>query len=345
MPAGTMNPLEDFDYEVACDDFLLYELGRLIEEDKASFDEQEFQIVIATGIYEHIERRLTVRSNIARRLRTQRGLRAGRLLHAVEDIEAQLRDFPEIIHSYTGYLFGRLEECAAIEPEARITAAADTLFEYTGDREAAKSAIEILGSNPSAVSARVLAHAISEPLLPEDLEAAAYAHVRSMWPLPRPYVLYQLKPHTHEDLPFRWFQLFIECDEASAVDRILEETIVHGDDPDFREDLFVLAELLAGARDPETEEKIMQVINSDETPGPAVDILVGFLKDTKTQRHEGAKPEAWAALDKAYAANRKYLAAARLFDSGRKEEAIRALGELLQEDPQYPFALMLKGFD
>ena len=38
-----MNPLRDFDYHVACDDFLLYELGRLIEEDKASFDEAEFE--------------------------------------------------------------------------------------------------------------------------------------------------------------------------------------------------------------------------------------------------------------------------------------------------------------
>lgn len=340
-----MNPLEGFDYEVACDDFLLYELGRLIEEDKASFDEQEFQIVIATGIYEHIERRLTLRSNIARRLRTQRVLKAGRLLHAVEDIEAQLRDFPEIIQSYTGYLFGRLEECVSIEPAAQITAAADTLFEYTGDREEAKSAIEILGSNASAVSARVLAHAISEPLLPEDLEAAAYDYVRSMWPLPRPYILYLLRPHTHEDLPFRWFQLLIESEEPSAVDRILEETIVHGDDPDFREDLIVLIDLLARAKDPETEDKIVQVINSEDTPRSAVEILLRFLKDTKIQRREGTKPEAWAALDRAYAANKKYLAAARLFDSGQKEEASRALGELLQEDPQYPFALMLKRVD
>jgi hypothetical protein len=337
-----MNPFEGFDYAVACDDFLLYELGRLIEEDKASFDEPEFQTVIGTGIYEHIERRLTVRSNMALRLRTQRPLKAGRLLHAVEDIEAQLRDFPEVIQSYTAYLFARLEECVSIEPEEKITLAADTLFEYTSDREAAKSAIEILGSNPSAVSARVLAHAISEPLLPEDLEGAAYGYVRSMWPLPRPYILYLLKPHTHEDLPFRWFQLLVENDEPSAVDRILEETIVHGDDPGFREDLIAVIELLAQARDPETEEKIIQVINSEDTPRTAVEMLLGFLKDTKTQRHEGGKPEAWAAMDRAYAANKKYLAAARLVDSGKKEEGIRALDELLLEDPRYPFALMLK---
>jgi len=43
-----------------------------------------------------------------------------------------------------------------------------------------------------------------------------------------------------------------------------------------------------------------------------------------------------------YAANRKYLAAAKLFDAGKKADAGRALDELLKEDPQYPLALMLK---
>jgi hypothetical protein len=337
-----VNPFDGFDYRVNCGDFLLYELGRLIEEDKASFDEQEFQTVIATGIYEHIERRLNVRAEMAMRLRTQPGAKPGRLLHAIEDIEAQLRDFPEIIESYTGYLVVRLEECVDLESEERITTAADTLFEFTGDRDAAQAALDILGSTPSAVSARVLTHAISEPLLPEDLELAAYAHVRSMWPLPRPYILYLLKAHTHEDLPFRWFQLLVECDEPSAVDRILEEAIVHGDDPAFREDVMVLLELLGRTRDPETEEKILQVLNSEETPRAAVEMLEAFLKETKTQRHKDTKPEAWAALDRAYAANRKYLAAAKLFDSGKKEESAQALDELLREDPQYPFALMLR---
>src|SRR4051812_8663185 len=102
-----MNPLQNFDYRVACDDFLLYELGRLIEEDKASFDEAEFRNIIDAGISEHVERKLDIRAAIASRLRTDSGARAGRLLHATEDIEAPVRDFPEMIESYTSYLFPR----------------------------------------------------------------------------------------------------------------------------------------------------------------------------------------------------------------------------------------------
>ena len=33
--------LDDFDYRVDCDDFLLYELGRLIEEERASLEEKK----------------------------------------------------------------------------------------------------------------------------------------------------------------------------------------------------------------------------------------------------------------------------------------------------------------
>ena len=59
--------------------------------------------------------------------------------------------------------------------------------------------------------------------------------------------------------------------------------------------------------------------------------------------HKGTKDTApWTALDRAYAANKKYIAAARLFDSGKKADAGRAIDELLSEEPQYPFALMLK---
>ena len=81
------NPLEKFDYRIECDDFLIYELGRLIEEDRASFDDEEFRRVIDAGIHEHIERRLDVRANMALRLRTDGALR-DRLLRTIEDIES-----------------------------------------------------------------------------------------------------------------------------------------------------------------------------------------------------------------------------------------------------------------
>jgi hypothetical protein len=338
-----MNPLEKFDYRIPCDDFLLYELGRLIEEDKVSLDEPEFGRLIEAGIAEHVERRLDIRADMALNLRKDPRPGSGRLLRAIEDIETPLRDFPEIIQSYAAYLFERLETCAAAEPDDRLTTAADVLFESPDDRQTAAAALDALGGSPCAVSARVLAHAISEPMLPEDLEGKAYQYVRSMWPLPRHYILYSLKPHTHEDIPFRWFQLLIECDEPSAVDRILEEIVVHGDDPIFHEDLLALAGLFARGSDPETEDKILQVLNSEETPRAAAALLERVLKDERPGRGAGTeKSGTWAAMDRPFAANKKYLVAAKLLDSGKNEECIRSLDTLLKEDPQYPLALMLK---
>ena len=337
-----MRLLENFDYQVNCGDFLLYELGRLIEEDKVSLDEPEFRNLIEAGIAEHAERRLDVRAEMALKLRQSPAPGSGRVLHAIEDIESPLRDFPEIIESYTAYLFARLEECASVEPDDRITTAADLLLESPDDRSATDTALEVLGRIPCAVSARILAHAISEPMLPEDMEIKAYNCVRAMWPLPRHYILYSLKPHAHEDIPFRWFQLLIDCEEPSAVDRILEEVIVHGDDPTFREDLIALLELLSRARDPETEDKILQLVNSDSTPKTTVKMLESFLRDAATPRHNIERTGQWAALDRAYTANKKYVAAAKLFDAGKKAEASSAVDKLLKEDPQYPFALMLR---
>lgn len=338
-----MNLLDKFDYRIPCDDFLLYELGRLIEEDKVSLDELEFRTLIEAGIAEHVERRLDIRAEMALRFRKHPAAGSLRLLHAIEDIETQLREFPEIIRSYTAYLFERLESCASEEPDERLTTAADLLLESPDDRETADVALDALGRSPCAVSARVLAHAISEPMLPEDLEGKAYQYVRSMWPLPRHYILYSLKPHTHEDIPFRWFQLLIDCNEPSAVDRILEELVVHGDDPTFREDLLALIGLLGQAKDSETEDKILQVLNTGDTPRASAQMLEMFLRDEKAQLPAAVnKAGTWAALERAYASNQKYLAAAKLLDSGKKAECVRALDVLLQEDPQYPLALMLK---
>ena len=85
------------------------------------------------------------------------------------------------------------------------------------------------------------------------------------------------------------------------------------------------------------------MFNSDETPRAAREILEGFLRRSKIQTHkDNEKLEPWANLERIYAANKKYLAAARLFDSGQKAEANRKLDELLREEPDYPFALMLK---
>jgi len=336
--------LEDFDYSVECEDFLLYELGRLIEEDRASFEDEEFGRLIEAGIHEHIERRLDIRAEMARRLRASKSP-SGRLLHSLEDIEARLTEIPEIIHHYTAYLFRRLEECASRDPDERVVAAADALFDSPEDRHTVNAALDTLGSIPSTVSARVLAHAISEPMLDEEMETKAYRYVRAMWPAPRHYILYSLKPHSHEDIPFRWFQLLIDRDEPSAVDRILEEVLVHGADPNYREDLFALIELLEQARDPETVDKVVQVINSEETPRSTKKMLEDFLRQSNNADRaaiDSGQDGPWARSSRAYAANKKYLAAARLLDSGKRAAAGQALDELLKEEPQYPFALMLK---
>ncbi|MBI2150813.1 MAG: hypothetical protein HYU27_09460, partial [Acidobacteria bacterium] len=268
-----------------------------------------------------------------------------RVWRALEDIEASVRDQPAIVHGYTAYLFRRLEECASGNAgrEDAVTSIADRLFDSLDDRAAAEAAIDKLGLIRSPVSARVLTHLVSEPMLDEDLENKAYALLRALWPLPRHYILYSLKPHTHEDIPFRWFQLLVDSGEPSAVDRILEEVVVHGGDSNFREDLLALVELLRKSLDPDIDGKIMQALNSGELRPAAVEMLETFLRDTKTPRHRDTKEtDPWTALDRLYAINKKYVSIAKMFDEGRKADAARKLDELLEEEPQYPFALMLK---
>ena len=122
--------LADFDYRIDCDDFLLYELGRLIEEDRASFDDEEFPRLIDEGVQEHIETRLEIRAEMALRLRQlyskideRRRPAAARVLQLIEDIDLPLRDVEVVVRTYTAYLFQRLEECAGtssdLENEAR----------------------------------------------------------------------------------------------------------------------------------------------------------------------------------------------------------------------------------
>src|SRR5215470_4055686 len=79
-PSGTKTPIGEsveiiaqsiagFDFNVAPDDFILFELNRMIEEDRASFEDEEFRILIDQGIQQHIEENLAIRSNLAGALR------------------------------------------------------------------------------------------------------------------------------------------------------------------------------------------------------------------------------------------------------------------------------------
>jgi hypothetical protein len=334
------------DYAVQSEDFILYELSRLIEEDRASFDDAEFRNLIDEGIRAHIQESLELRARLSRTLRSSNltgdaRTVAMRVVHALEDVEADLCNVAVIVRNYTGYLFSRLE---SLEPEPsdedRISTAADLLFESTGDRSAAETALEVLCGRITAVSARVLAHAVSEPLLDEDLEAKAWTALKSSWPLPRHYMLYSLREHPHEDIPIRWFQLFVEVDEPSTVELVLDELRAHGENPAYVEDLAALMETLHPCRDPELEDKILDAVNSPTTSKAVQPLLGKFLEEHRPAGGDAASP--WSQRLQALERNRQYRRAAEMFEQGEKQKALELLGAILDGDPEYPFAVMLK---
>ncbi|HLQ78706.1 MAG TPA: hypothetical protein VK210_15210 [Terriglobia bacterium] len=372
-----------FDFGIHEDDFVLYELNRLIEEERASFEDEEFRILIDEGIREHIEENLPVRARLAGALRTAAPRLdpptrtvAERVIRALENAGYDLRNAGVIVRAYTSCLFEKLqllEDTSKDEAVARtmleswkngavsneplienlvhigrpaIGPTADILLlslESPEGRNAAETALAVLSSIRSSVSARVLAYVVSEPMLDEDLEARAYSALREFWLLARPFILYKLHSHAHEDLPFRWFQLLIEVDETSTTDLLYEEMRMHGDQPSYLEDLWALATLMARSRDPEIEDRVLEWINSPKMPQPVVPILEEFLKEYPRPNPK-ERPAAWVERSRLLDLNEKYVTASRLWDAGKKEDARRALAEILARDPGYPFALMLKKF-
>jgi hypothetical protein len=371
------NLLQDFDYNVESDDFILYGVDRLIEVDRASFEDEEFRRTIDEGIRNHIEEQIEIRAEIAMRLRSslpvldrETARIARRTIHALEDVEFPLHNVSLIVRSYTSYLFRRLEESpheSALEEEAArlierwhngeilreqmttllkaiggpaVSPLADLLFQTGEDRMAAETAIDTLATIRRSTSARVLAHAIAEPLLDEDLELKAYAAGRALWPQQRHYMLQELSSHEHEDLPFRWFQLLVECNELNAVDLILGEVLIHGEDTTYHEDLRSLLELLRNSGDPEVEAKIVGVINAEETPAQAKQLLENFIGAFSPA--PAVREDPWTRASQRAELNRKYLAAAKLYDAGRTAEALRAVDSILKADAEHPFAVGLK---
>jgi len=337
--------LAGFDYGVDAEDFVFYELHRLIEEDRASFDDFELRVLIDAGVRAHVESNIQVRSQLARILRTLNLTGDGRafvmkIVRAVEDLNADLTSVSVLVRSYAGYLLSRLEVLEPDSEDDRIASAADLLFESTGDRDAAETALAVLCAKRSPIAARVLAHAVSEPLLDEDLEAKAFQCLKDSWPLPRLYMFYSLQGHPHEDIPLRWFELFVEVDELTTVELILEEVRAHSDHPDYHEDLSALLSVLHGCRDPELEDKVLGVINASSTSRVAFALLRTFLEDHSVHEVDASSP--WARHVRDLALNTRYLAAAALFDRGEREKAAQALKKILDEAPDYPFAVMLK---
>src|SRR5215467_12719135 len=114
---------DQFDFQVEPDDFVLYELGRLIEEDRASFEDEEFRRIIDLGIHAHIESRIDVRAQLAAILRRSRDRNAVKTINALENIDSTLRNLSLIVRTYTGYIFHRLQAVAdqstTLESEAQ----------------------------------------------------------------------------------------------------------------------------------------------------------------------------------------------------------------------------------
>jgi len=55
-----------------------------------------------------------------------------------------------------------------------------------------------------------------------------------------------------------------------------------------------------------------------------------------------AEQTLWERRTQLESANKQYQAAAKLFDSGRKEEALQKLDQLLKQHSDYPLGLMLR---
>jgi hypothetical protein len=375
------NAIAGLDFLVDVDDFILYELNRMIEEGRASFEDEEFRILIDEGIREHIEENLPVRAQLAGRLRIaartvdpKTRAVAERVIRALENTLYDLRNAGVVVRTYTAYLFERLQSLDGVAPgESEVRAMieswktggipagsltaelqkigrpalgpiAELLTQSPEDRASAELSLAVLSHVRSSVSARVLAYVVSEPMLDEDLEARAYTALRSQWPLARGYMLHSLHSHAHEDLPFRWFQLLIEADETTSSELIYEEMRVHGRFPNYHEDLWALASLLAHSRDPDIEEKVLGWINVPQTPEPVVPMLQEFLKDYRRPDPGISKPDSqdpWARRVHLQEVNSQYIEASRLFDAGNFKEADLALKRILKEEPGYPFAVML----
>jgi hypothetical protein len=371
----------NFDYRVDPEDFVLYELARAIDEDRASLDDPEFQNLIDEGIHTHVESNLALRAELtgifrhARQTMTpETQVAADRLIGALEDLASSLRDAAVVVRTYTAYLVRQLEQADGIPSPAEelarhqieewrsgrrtatelnatllsigrpaVAASADLLFDAPEDRASAEVAIETLSRIGSPSAARALAHAVSEPMLDEETEQLAFERLKTLWPLPRDYMFMTLRRHEHEDLPVRWFQVFAECGEVEAVDRTLEEFGRHAADAAYRDDLITILEFLRLSGDPALSAKVIETLNDPKTPQAAAAMFEEFLKTYRaTPESSTGAGNPWRQRDRAAELHDQYRKAAKLADAGHTREAVAALDQLLAENPDYAFATMLK---
>lgn len=229
------------------------------------------------------------------------------VIAAVENTEYGLEDVPAVVAAYTFGLVQALEfwTDARVDPTPALEAArsaisewtnrtrpfsslreeldrlgddatgaiADMLLESPEDESRTGAALDLLAERKHPVAARALAFAISEPLLGEAQERRALALAEAQWPLTRPFVLYHLRRHAHDDIPFRWLELLVNAGEPRAVDRVLEELAVHAHQTESAEDLRAILDLLARSSDPGLEGKIVRFMTNAATRPEALDLL------------------------------------------------------------------------
>ena len=99
-------------------------------------------------------------------------------------------------------------------------------------------------------------------------------------------------------------------------------------------------EVLQTCRDPEIEDKILDAVNSPATHDAVRPLLRKFLEEHKAPPH--VSDDVWTRRSRALEMNRLYLSAAELFERGEQEKAVDALDKILEAEPDYPFAVMLK---
>lgn len=259
------------------DPYLVFELGRLLEEGKATLGHQEFRFLIRQGVRLEYDRDVSVRASFVEALRrTKEGSSEilTQVIGAIEDIDFPLDRIGVIVRHYSERLFGGLAKTGPEAAAEEITRIVDQLFESPEDPGAARSAITRLeeisrrspGSHECGIGQRALAYAVSEPLLEEDLEEHACSVLRAAWPASRNFVLYNLRKHLHEDIPIRWLELLFAAGELRAVERVLEEVLSHAADPEYREDLLVSLDLIRRSKDPGRSGKLLRLLSGPHTP-------------------------------------------------------------------------------
>jgi hypothetical protein len=287
--------LSGIDVPLAEDDFLIRELERILSEGEPRAND-DFRFLIEQGLRLEWDGNQSLRARVAASLRlaVRNGLRgperraATHLAGAIEDLDFPLSRISTFGTEYSKRLFDRLE----LSPGPGETAASlvDVICEEENDAETSALAVASLGQLALGVDAqdpdrgvaiRALAYLISEPILEEALEEQAMSLLGSSWPAPRNYMLYGLRRHTHEDLPYRWIELLIELEEPRAVDRILEEVLIHARDSAFRQDLLGLLDLTARSRDPGRRGKCLRLLEGPGAPREARELLESWLADSE----------------------------------------------------------------